>query len=227
MGEVGKVGVKKFKIEKAETETSSFWLRPFCYLSSQPLPGGVERLGKNARLAEHGHEVVVAVPTRHDVRVEMRNAPTGAGTDVEADIETVRLERVAQELLGGNDNFHQVSAPGGVELLQFDHFTERNGEEVAGVVRIAVEQQIAPRRTMDDEGGAVVTQCGQLGERLLRGRVARRLDVVHPPVRVELLHGQRLASKVGWTGKVKAGVSGFCVKKCGEGGQASHCRRHV
>src|SRR5581483_10166717 len=35
------------------------------------LPRGVERLGQDARLAEYGHEVVVAVPARHDVRVEV------------------------------------------------------------------------------------------------------------------------------------------------------------
>ena len=60
---------------------------------------------------------------------------------------------------------------------------------MARVVGKAVEDELGKRAAMDDKGGAVIAQGGKLREGALhRGRIMRRFDVVHAPVRVELLH---------------------------------------
>ena len=41
---------------------------------AEPVIGVGERLRQNAGLADHGHEVIVATPARHDVGVQMRDA---------------------------------------------------------------------------------------------------------------------------------------------------------
>ena len=80
-----------------------------------------------------------------------------------------------------------------------------DGEEVAGVVGKAIENEVGERGAVNNESGAVVAQRRQLGKRALEGGgIARRLDVFHAPVRMELLRVQRVGNEAGRSGVVKA-----------------------
>src|SRR5262245_13942540 len=58
----------------------------------QPGPRGRERLGEHARARDHRHEVRVALPTWHEVQVEVpREACARDATHVEPVVDAVRL----------------------------------------------------------------------------------------------------------------------------------------
>jgi hypothetical protein len=96
-------------------------------------------LRQNPRLAEDGHEVVVAIPTRDDVAVEVRDAAArDRGAEIESDIEGVRFEGRRQELLRHNNLVEEIGAFCGIQLLQFGDVAERNGQQVARIVRETV-----------------------------------------------------------------------------------------
>ena len=55
------------------------------------------------------HEVVVAVPARDDVTVEVVDAAAGdGGAEVESDVEGFRPEGARQELLAENDDVEKI-----------------------------------------------------------------------------------------------------------------------
>ena len=59
----------------------------------EQLPDGRERLGYDFHVAEHGHEVNVAVPARHDVHVQVLGQPGARATaQVHADIEALGVQ---------------------------------------------------------------------------------------------------------------------------------------
>ena len=159
--------------------------RGFC---GEPLPRGVERLWEDAGLAEDGHEVVVSIPARDEVAVQVRDAAAGGGAEIETDVNAVGLERQAKEAFAGRDDLKKVSAFSGRELFDVGDFPIRNGEQVAGVVRETIEHQIRQRGPVHDQCGAVVSQRGQFSEGALHVGKTRRLDVFHAPVGVKLLH---------------------------------------
>ena len=172
---------------------SSIGIRHFRGFRREPLPCVVQRLREDARLGEDGHEVVVAVPARDDVRMQVGDAATGDGeAEVEADVEGVGLEGGGEEAFAHDDLVEEVGALGGGEVLEVGHVAERDGEEVAGVVGKAVEDEVGERRAVDDDREAVVAEGRQLRERALHlGREARGLDVGHAPIGMELLHVRR------------------------------------
>ena len=165
----------------------------------EALPGRVEGLGEDAGGADHGHEVVVAVPAGDDVPVEMRDAAAGDwAAEVEAEVESVGLKGGGEEAFAEGDLLKEIGAFGGGELLQVGDVAERDGEEVTGVVGKAVEDQVGQRAAVDDERGSVVAESGEIREGALhRGWVARRFNVVHAPVRMKLLHVRETKSGEG------------------------------
>jgi hypothetical protein len=163
-------------------------------------------------VAEDGHEVVVAGPAGDEVAVEVGDAAAGGGAEVEADVDAVGLEGGVEEFLAEDDFFHEVGAFGGREFEEVVDLAKRDGEEVAGIVGKAVENEVGKRRSVDNEGGAIVTEGGQLGERALEVYgIARRLDVFHAPIRVELLWIQGGQRKLGCEGMSKPRQGDFGV----------------
>ena len=164
----------------------------------------VERLGQDAGLPDDRHEVGVAIPARHDVGVEVGDAAAGGGAEVEAEVEAVGLDRGAEEAFAEGDLSIRSARSAGLSSCNVADLAVRDGEQVAGVVGKAVEHEVRVRAPVDDERRAVVPQGGQIGEGTLRFRIARRLDVFHAPVSVQLLHRSRRGRKNGEAGKVKA-----------------------
>jgi hypothetical protein len=171
----------------------------------EAVPRGFEGLREDAGLAENGHEVVVTGPTRDEVAVEVGDAAAGGGAEVEADVNPVGFEDGFKELLAEDDFFHEIGAFGGGELEEVVDLAEGDGEQVAGIVGKAVENEVGKWGPVDDEGSAVIAKDGQFGERSLEGGgIARCFDVFHAPVRVELLRIQRIVNQARRRGDVKA-----------------------
>lgn len=88
--------------------------------------------------------------------VKMGDAAAGGGTEIETDVDAVGLERGVEDFLAENDFFHQIGAFNGRKLEQIVYFSERNREQMTGVVGESVEDEIGLRGAMDDERGAIV-----------------------------------------------------------------------
>ncbi len=155
---------------------------------AQAIVRGGERLRQDAGLADDRHEVVVAVPARNDVGVQMGDAAAGGSPEVEADIEAVGFDAGAQDLLSEDDQIHQVAALGGRQLRQVSGGAKRDGEQMTGIVGIPVQKQVAETGAMQDQGSPVVAERRQLGKKpAVHGRL-ERFHVTHPPIGMELLH---------------------------------------
>lgn len=178
-----------FSISDFRFSTSAGRLREGGDDGGEAFPRGLEGLGQRAGLADHGHEIGIAVPAWDDVGVEVRNTAAGGGAEIEADVEPVGFERGGEQALGEDDFGHERGGFGGREIFDFGDFAKRDREKVARIVREPVEDQVGVLGAMDDESGAIVAESGQLAERALHpSRIPRRFDVFHAPVSVELLH---------------------------------------
>ena len=97
-------------------------------------------------MPEHRHEVVVAVPARDDVTVQVRDASArDSRTQIEAHVETIGLECDREQLLPTDDLIEQIASFRRVELREVGHVTIRHGEQMARIVREAVLDQVAQR----------------------------------------------------------------------------------
>lgn len=144
---------------------------------------------KGARLAQNGHEVGVAVPTRDNVGMQMRDAATGSGTEIEPDIEAVGIERGREEFFCDNDLGHQAGEFRRRELFKLSHLAKRDGEKMARVVRKTIEDEVSFRGAMNDQSSPIISQLREFGKWPLHpGRIAWRFNVFHAPVSVKLLH---------------------------------------
>ena len=92
-----------------------------------------------------------------------------------------------------------------VEFHQVGGGAEGHGEEVARVVGEAVEDQVGQLAAMDDERLGVVAELGQVREDVAALGQARRLDVFHPPIGVQVFHVAR-AGLAGGAGMSKPGL---------------------
>lgn len=122
--------------------------------------------------------------------MQVLDAAAGDGAaEVEAEVEGVGFQRSGEEALGEGKFLEEVGTLGGGEVVEIGNLPERDGEQVAGVIGEAIEDQVGQRAAVDNERGAVVTEGGQFREGAFhRGRITRRFDVVHAPVGVKLLH---------------------------------------
>ena len=112
-----------------------------------------ELLRQHARLADHGHEVGVADPARHEVHVQVvLDAAAGRLPKIEPDVDPARLVRLAQR------RFRSLRQHG--DLVQFleRQAGERgdvaawNHHQVSVVVGIAVEDHVGRAAQVNDEG---------------------------------------------------------------------------
>ena len=143
-------------------------------------------------MADDRHEIRVAVPTRDDVCVQVGNAAAGGRAEIEAHIESIGLQRGGEEAFGENDLSHQRGSLGRRQLFEFRNLAKWNGEEMPGIVGKTIEHEISAIRAMNNESGPIVAEGRKVRERALHpGRIAWRLDVLHAPVSVKLLHFRR------------------------------------
>ncbi len=83
--------------------------------------GLVQRFGDHAGIGEHGHEIGVSDPPGHEVGVNVVfDSGSGSGSDIEAEIETVRVHEMFERLFAAGGQAHDLG-----------HFFEDEGIEIA------------------------------------------------------------------------------------------------
>ena len=117
----------------------------------------VERLHDHLDVGQHRHEVGVAVPARHDVPVQVARQPgPGDPAQVQADVVAVRrasTRPARRPCAAASPAFPAVRRRQFVEPALVG---ARRDEQMAVVVREAVEHHDAARRPQGDQVGAVV-----------------------------------------------------------------------
>jgi len=120
--------------------------------------------------------------------MEMRDASPGRRAEIEADVESVGVDRRTEHLLSDHDDFHHVRTFRGLQVPWVRHRAERDRQEMAGIIGKAVEHQIRETGAMENEGGAIVPLGREFGEEPAVVRRFRRFDIGHPPIGMKLLH---------------------------------------
>ena len=149
-------------------------------------------LGQHARLADHRHEVRVAVPARHHVQMQMvEHARAGGLAEIQPHVEAVRMIDRGQRLLGALRERHELRELRIGEIRQPADMPVRHDHEMAVVVRILVQQDERPLPAMNDERlGVEVRQ--RVTENARRRHDARLSHVGQPPRGPEPLHRTRV-----------------------------------
>lgn len=110
-------------------------------IGQQSVKGVGNMLGNGAHLGQHGHEVVVAVPARHDVPVEMGGDSRACGLAlVEADVEAVRGQMGAKNGNTFLHNPHDCATFFFIKIGDVGHVSGRGHQQMAVGVREAVHQ---------------------------------------------------------------------------------------
>ena len=104
-----------------------------------------ERLRDDVEVGEHGHEVRVSRPTRHDVHVEVRgDARPGDRAEVDPDVEPLGADRVPEPYGGLANQAEERVVIGVAEIFRRCDVLMRNDEEVARGDRVAVQHHERP-----------------------------------------------------------------------------------
>ena len=125
--------------------------------SAQSLVHRFERLRKDPGFGDDRHEIRIAVPAWNDVRMKMGDAAAGSRAEIEAQVECVGFERSAEDVLARDYLVHQVGPFAGIEVGEVGDVPERYGQKMAGIVGIAIEDEIRKRAAMYDERRRIVT----------------------------------------------------------------------
>lgn len=121
------------------------------------------------------------------------NTGAAGAAEIEAHIEAIGSNRLGKDILGKGDQVHHLEAFIRFHVLNMGHFAEGYNKEVAGVVGIAVEEEVV-------EGGAVDDKCFPViaeGRKIAKGAldafhgILPGGDVVHSPVCVQYVHAGR------------------------------------
>ena len=151
--------------------------------------GGLEQiLGQHADVADHRHEVGVAVPARHQVHVQViGDAGAGRTAEVEPDVHALRLVGLGERGLG------QPRRPGDVDQLVVVQRAERRDvaarhhHQVAAVVGEQVEDDVAGDAVVHQQRTAVVAARRRAEDAALGFTAAGHVGM--PPGRPEPFHG--------------------------------------
>lgn len=174
----------------------------------------LEGLGQDAGGSEDGHEIGVALPTGHDVEVEVfDDAGSGHPAEVESDIESIGAQGLAQGIHAAAGQLHQFEHFVVGEIGEVGDLAVGNDHEMAAVVGVIIEQGIARPAAGEHEVGFVLGGFGDLSEhRGLVGGCFGGADILDAPRRVELVHvggSVRGKGRGRKGGEFRVGNSGF------------------
>src|SRR5439155_301310 len=150
--------------------------------------GLTQRLVDDLHVVDHGHEVGVAVPPRHDVKVNVVGNPgPGRASDVHARVEAIGSHRLVEDADGAAHGAHEFCGLGVVKILEARFVRDRRHHGVAGVIRKFVQHHdrpLGPPHHQPRVGvvGMLDHAAEQASGSLLAG------DVLHPPGRPESMH---------------------------------------
>ena len=94
----------------------------------QALPGGFQGLGQDSCLPDHRHEIGVAIPARHEVRVEVGDAAAAGAPEVEAHVEAIGFQGETENFLAQHEDVHEIGALLRRQILQIRDLAKRDGE---------------------------------------------------------------------------------------------------
>ena len=101
----------------------------------------IERLRDDPRAGRHRHEICIAVPSRHDMEVEMTGNPRPGGPlEVHPEVKAVRTQESPQPMQEPSAQLKHSGPLRGGERLEASHMPIRRDQEMAVVVRVAVQQ---------------------------------------------------------------------------------------
>ena len=163
--------------------------------SSKPVSGLEQVLGQHFHVCEDWHEVRIARPAWDDVEVHVvGDAGAGRTTQIPAQVEALRAVRAAERVDARDGELVELERLGVRQLSQRPNVPERGRHEMAGGVRVLVQQH--------DRGGSAVhderVRLRQLASALVAEDASRQLvrlgDVFETPRRPERLRHEVVLS---------------------------------
>lgn len=147
------------------------------------LVGGIERLGKDARFAQHRHEIMIAGPPWDNVQMQMvGNAGSGAGAEVQANIEALRFDGFAQDGLGERRELEELQALGVAKVSEIGGLAIGHSHHVADGVGEAVQHEKAVLAPGDHVVRGIIGGLGGFGEEIPAHRL---FEILGAPGRPE------------------------------------------
>jgi hypothetical protein len=152
------------------------------------------RATKAASAPEHRHEVRVAVPSRHDVEVEMvEDAGAGRFAEIQPEVEPVRLVDGGEGAFHALRERHHLAQFLRLERAEFAGVAVRYDHDVPVVVGEFVENDERTPSPVDDERMAVNVR-ERVAEDAPGVRPGRRGHVGQPPGREQPIHARTMCS---------------------------------
>ena len=142
---------------------------------AQQLPQRVERLWNDPRAGQHAHEIGIAVPAWDEVPVKMaRQARAGDPAKIEAHVEAFGMQQLAVDPRQPGQLLHALDVFILRHVAQLACVPSRRHEDVAVVVRIAVEDDLRMRTARGHEKTAIDI-CGVV---VLRGCTTQKANAI-------------------------------------------------
>lgn len=109
-------------------------------IRTEEFEGAFNVLGNGPDFSTHRHEIVIILPPRHDVKVEMVG-DSGAGdcAEIETDVESLGLEMAAENRAAGGEQGHEMPVFRIVQIGEISQMTPGSKQQVAIGVRKTVE----------------------------------------------------------------------------------------
>ena len=98
-------------------------------------------LGDGPDFSADGHEIMVTLPTRHHMKMQMiGNASTSGGAEIKANIDAMRLKMAAKHGAAGGEHRHDPAVFFGGEFGEIGQMSARGNEQMAIGIGVAIEQ---------------------------------------------------------------------------------------
>jgi hypothetical protein len=157
--------------------------------------GLLDHFRHNLRLSDHGHEVGVSTPTRHDVHVNVAgDSRPRDGAEVDSNVETVCAHRAADDRDRLRGEFHELCALALVEITDVADVSYGRHHEMPCVVGKGVDDHEAPLASVEDASCFVVILGEVVTENAALVVSSGARHVLAPPRRPQSLHPNYVAN---------------------------------
>ena len=117
-------------------------------------------LGDGPDLGADRHEIMVTLPTRHHMKMEMiGNACAGGCAEIKANIDAMRLEMAAQHGTAGGEHRHDPAVLFGGEFGKIRQMPARGDEQMAIGIGKAIEKHHRQFIAIQQQVGQILAQC--------------------------------------------------------------------